>query len=384
MLTERKSNPVRRGTRRGLRAWPAAVVCVGVALALGACGGGDGDGAASSGGGDSLKIGWSQSTRGVNLWNQVAIPAFEKEVRAQGHEPLVQDAQNNEGQQEANFDNLLSLGVKSLVILPVAGPEAAPLVQRANAENVPVIDFNTLIPSDDVAAVVSRDNVEAAATIAKKALEDTGLKGNWMIINGDAANSVSRDVKTGFHQVIDQYVEDGTMKLVSEQYAEDFSPDAARAQVEDTLTKHGNDIQGILVAADETAVGALAALEAEGLAGKVWIGAQNGIEAACRAILEGKYNVSVFTNYDQGAKQAADLAIKLAKGEEITSEHTIKADKAEVPFFPVPIESVTKDTLVDYLSRYPGYVDAAKVFEGIPESEWPAGAEELLAEQSGS
>ena len=75
---------------------------------------------------ETKTIGWSQSNRGVALWNNVAIPAFEKEIKAKGYKSVVLDAKDNLGQQGANFENLLTLGVSSMVMLPVSGPEAVP------------------------------------------------------------------------------------------------------------------------------------------------------------------------------------------------------------------------------------------------------------------
>src|SRR5262245_66073320 len=49
-------------------------------------------------------IGWSQSNRGVALWNNVAIPAFEKEIAAKGYKSVVLDAKDNLGQQSAKFE----------------------------------------------------------------------------------------------------------------------------------------------------------------------------------------------------------------------------------------------------------------------------------------
>ena len=62
------------------------------------------------------------------LWNNVAIPAFEKEIKAKGYKSVVLDAKDNLGQQGANFENLLTLGVSSMVMLPVSGPEAVSFV----------------------------------------------------------------------------------------------------------------------------------------------------------------------------------------------------------------------------------------------------------------
>ena len=221
------------------------------------------------------------------LWNNVAIPAFEKRIKAKGYKSVVLDAKDNLGQQGANFENLLTLGVKSMVMLPVSGPEAVSFVSRANAQGVKIIAFNAAIMDPGVAAFVARDNVKVAESIARAALKDTGLRGNWIITNGDPANVVAQQIEKGYHNVIDPYIKNGTMKLVSDQYSKAWDPNVSRAQVEDALTKTNDKITGILNAADETAVGPLAALKERKLNGKVWMGSQNGIAEIARAILLG-------------------------------------------------------------------------------------------------
>ena len=128
------------------------------------------------------------------------------------------------------------------------------------------------------------------------------------------------------------------MKLVSDQYSKAWDPSVSRAQVEDALTKTNDKITGILNAADETAVGPLAALKERKLTGKVWMGSQNGIAEICRAILLGEdHTLSVFSQYDIGAKVAADLAIKLANGQTVTSPLKFDVGHGKtVPFFKVP------------------------------------------------
>ena len=137
------------------------------------------------------------------------------------------------------------------------------------------------------------------------------------------------------------------MKLVSDQYSKAWDPNVSRAQVEDALTKTNDKITGILNAADETAVGPLAALKERKLTGKVWMGSQNGIAEICRAILLGEYTLSVFSQYDIGAKVAADLAIKLANGQTVTSPLKFDVGHGKtVPFFKVPVMEIRRNTLV--------------------------------------
>jgi D-xylose transport system substrate-binding protein len=103
-------------------------------------------------------------------------------------------------------------------------------------------------------------------------------------------------------------------------------------------------------------------------------------EEGCRAIVEGKMAFSSFTRFDEMGTTAGELCVKLARGEKVSSDQTYDTGAGTVPLFPVESYNVTKDNLVEYLERYsPSYVNARSVFRGIPRSQWPEGASELLA-----
>jgi ABC-type xylose transport system substrate-binding protein len=356
-----------------------AVVFGGAVFA--ACGDSGGGGAASGGGaGGSKKIGFAMSTFDVPRYSKVDLPAFEAAVKAAGYEPTSNQANDDAQQQSNNVDNLLSLGLGALVILPVVGDAAKSMVRKANTEDVPVLAYNTGIPSGQISGFVSRDNIAVGESIANSALEDQGLTGNWVVVSGEAGNAVAEDCTKGIFNIIQPRVDAGDMKVVDHQFHKAWDPELARRQAEDALTKHENDIAGFLCNSDGLAIGVLAALEAQGRAGQSWLGAQDASEPACRAIVAGTMNMSSFTKFDEMGKTAGELAVRLAKGEEPTSDATYDTGEGEVPLFVIESYPVTRDNVVEFLTSYsPHYVDAKAVFRGIPKAKWPEGAEELLA-----
>jgi D-xylose transport system substrate-binding protein len=214
--------------------------------------------------------------------------------------------------------------------------------------------------------------------IAKSAVTDTGLKGNWIIIGGDKGNGVADACVKGFHNIADPLISNGTMKLVAEYNEQGFDSTIARSQTEQALTKINNDLQGILGMWDDGAIGALAALKAQGLNGKVWVSGQDASEPACRGMVLREFNMSGFTEFGTMAQTAAQLAVQVAKGQTITANAQFDMGAGNVPFFPINIYPVTLANLVDQMKKYSAYDDPRHILFGIPQSQWPAGAAALL------
>jgi len=359
--------------RRFLGAAGAGVAGLALANLASACGDDD-----DSGGGSTKKIGFAMATFAVVRYTAFDYPIFKQTVTDLGYEPVVNEADDDPAKQVTNVEDLLSLGIDVLVLQPVIDKAAVSLVDKANAEGVPVIIYNTPVPSGDVEAFVARDNIAMGRLIAETALEDTGLEGNWIIIGGDKGNGVADLTVVGFHEVIDQYIDDGTMNLVAEYNQKGFDPDEARKQTEQALTKTNDDLRGVLGMWDDGAIGALAAIRARNLQGKVWLGGQDASEPAIKAMIQGEFNMSGFTQFDLMAKTAAETAVDLAKGKKINAPETYDTGAGEVPFFPIELYPVTVDNAVEFMGKYPDYADPQRILFGVPESQWPEGAAELL------
>jgi D-xylose transport system substrate-binding protein len=326
----------------------------------------------------SKKIGFAMATFAVVRYTAFDFPIFKKTVSSLGYTPVVNEADDDPSKQVSNVEDLLTLGIDALVLQPVISDAAVSLVQKANEAKVPVLVYNTPIPSADVKGFVARDNIAMGKLIANAALKDSGLKGNWIIIGGDKGNGVADLTVVGFHQVIDKYVKNGTMKLIAEYNEKGFDPDVARTQTEQALTKTNDNLRGVLGMWDDGAIGALAAINARKLGGKVWLGGQDASEPALRAMLARQFNTSGFTQFDVMAQTAAQLAVKLAKGESISSPQTYDTGAGKVPFFPIKIYPVNRSNMVSFMKKYPSYADPKHILFGVPRSQWPKGAAALV------
>ncbi len=360
-------------TRREFMIMSGVAVGWGVAAAFG--GGGASEATPTP---KSRKIGFAlQSYRNPRFKN-VDQPAFEKSVKDAGFEPVTQQANDDPSLQANQVDNLLSLELGAICIFPVSGPAGVSLVRKAMDAGVPAIAYNNAIPSGDIKAFVARNNFEVGQEVAKAAQADQGLTGNWVIVAGPQTIDVATDFVKGAQSILQPQINAGRAKLVDLQYHLAFNTERARGQAENVLTRYGNNISGFLCNSDGLAQGVLTALEAVGLAGKVWVGGQDASAAGCRAIILGQMAMSSFTRFDVMGKTAGEICVKLAKGQQVKSNSTYDTGQGKVPFFEIEHFSVTRNNIVDYLKQYsPSYVNAKAIFEGVPRDKWPPGADKL-------
>ena len=239
-----------------------------------------------------------------------------------------------------------------LVLTPVNANAAGALVRKAKQADVPVVDYNFLINKADVACFLGRDAVEMGQKIARAAVE-AHPKGNYVIAAGEESTSVAVETRRGFLDVLKPSIDRGDIKVVSDQYNKNWSTDTARAQVENALTKNNNDIQVCLCGNDGTAYGAIQALQAQGLGGKVFV---TGVDAEPRAqelIRQGLMALSNFTAFDQMGIEAAKAAAAVGAGKPAEAGSTVNNGLKDVPWIKILNFNVTKDNLEKSAADYP-------------------------------
>ena len=104
------------------------------------------------------------------------------------------------------------------------------------------------------------------------------------IINGSPTDDNAHLVNKGIHSVLDPLFKSGARVKVAEQWTPGWDPPTAQREMEQILTKANNKVDGVVSANDGMAGGIIAALKAQGLAGKVKTTGQD-------ASLEGMQNV---------------------------------------------------------------------------------------------
>jgi hypothetical protein len=100
-------------------------------------------------------------------------------------------------------------------------------------------------------------------------------KGNYFLLGGAATDNNAKVFRDGQLKVLQPLVAKGDIKIVGQQWTPEWDPTNALKITENALTANHNNIQAIVASNDGTAGGAIAALAAQKLAGKVAVSGQD-------------------------------------------------------------------------------------------------------------
>lgn len=352
-----------RFTRRARPGFRAAAAAAGVALlATGCSSAGAGEG---GGGDDEIVIGVAMKTQVQPRW-AYDLEAIEEEAEAQGVKIISQWANDDADAQATQVENLLSQGIDALIIVPVDDTAAGASVTTAQNEGVPVLAYDIGVQGVPVDYMVIRDNPQVGVLQAEAALEHDA-EGNVALIGGDPANDVAQAIHEGTLGALEGTGAD----IVYDEFTKNWDPSTAVDEAENILSSNNDDISAFLSANDGMATGIVQALRGRDLAGDVFVSGMDADPANLKLVDEGVQSMTVWTQIDEQGKIAADVAIRLAQGEEVEPETEVdNGSDQPIPARVAPVVSVTQDNLCEFVTEIApeGWVTAADVFEDPDES----------------
>jgi D-xylose transport system substrate-binding protein len=338
-------------------------------LVLAACGGGnepastkanDGDAkSASSNGGKSggkIKIGFSMDTLQEERW-QKDRDLFIAAAEALGAEVDVQSANSDDAKQIAQAENLISQGVDVLVVVPHNAEATAAIVEKAHEAGIKVLAYDRLIKNSDLDLYVSFDN-ERVGEMQAEAITKLVPKGKYVYIGGSDTDNNATLFKKGAFNVLQPFIDKGDIEIVYDQFTKDWNPANALANMENALTANENKIDAVVAANDGTAGGVIQALASQGMDGKIPVSGQDAELAAAQRIVEGTQSMTVYKPIKALAEKAAELAVKMAKGEELGADKVVNNGKIDVP-----------SVLLDPIAVDKSNIDATVIADGFHSKE---------------
>ncbi len=222
------------------------------------------------------------------------------------------DAQASSEKQLNDIDNLISRGVKAIIILAMDKDAILPAIAKAKKAKIPVIAYDRLIEEPSV-FYMTFDNVEVGRMQAREVFK-VKPKGNYVFIKGDPGDPNSVFLHNGQLEVLNPAIKRGDIKVVGEQFTESWKPENAQRIMEQFLTRNANKVDAVVASNDGMAGGAVAALAAVKLAGRVAVSGQDGDLAALNRVARGTQTVSVWKDARTLGTKAAQVALQLAKG----------------------------------------------------------------------
>jgi ribose transport system substrate-binding protein len=273
-----------------------AAVSLALLAAVAACAHGgsnsSGSGSSSSAGASGAPAGGAAGAKsiGVSIQNREAQfyqdmeAGMRSEAAKNGYTLTVVDANRDNAQQQSQVEDFVSKKVDAIVLTPYDSQAIGSAIVEANNANIPVFtaDIANASSQGKVVSHIASDNVQGGYVAGTLICHATAGKGNVAIIDEPEVTSVQDRVK-GFKQAIAKLCPGVTIVADVDSGG---TRTKANSDAGDILQAH-KDVVGIFGINDDSALGAVAAVAAAGLTGKVAIVGYDAGPEARAAIAKG-------------------------------------------------------------------------------------------------
>ena len=373
-----------------------------LAFTLAACAGGgagsepEASGTAGGGGGEveaGGTIGVAMPTQTSERWIADG-DAVKSGLEDAGFEVDLQFAGDDIPTQSQQIDNMITNGVKALIIAAIDGTALSQQLQAAADAGIPVISYDRLIrDSENVDFYVTFDNYNVGVQQATSLLVGLGVL-NADGTEGDAAGPFNVELFAGslddnnahfFWQgaidTLQPYLDSGVLVVPSGQLDIEqaatlrWQQETAQKRMEDLLTANyvgtDNEVHGVLSPYDGLSRGIITALQNNGYSGTVTDGfpvvtGQDAEIASVKLIADGVQYATIFKDTRKLAEQAVVAATAYLNGEEPEANDTETYDNGVkvVPSYLLESDIVYADNIQSLLIDS-GYWTEEQVASGV-------------------
>ena len=308
-----------------------------------------------------VKVGLSLPTQREERWVRDR-QVMEAEAKKAGIDLRVQVTDNDASKQVAQCENLISQGVKVLILAPHDASSAAVIVEKAAKAGIQVVSYDRLVTGSTRDYVyLSFDNLKVGE-LQGEFITGKVPKGNYIVLAGSPTDNNAKLFRAGAMKFIKPLADKGDVKILMDQFVKDWQPSEAQKLCEQALTASQNKVDAVLAPNDGTAGGCIQALAAQGLAGKVPITGQDAELSGAIRVVQGSQSMTIFKDTRELGKRAIQIAADLAAGKQIdTGGKTVDNGKKQVPSVLLTPQIVTRDNLEATLIST-GYLKKEQVF----------------------
>lgn len=315
-------------------------------------------------------VGVSMPTQTSERWIQDG-DAVKKQLEEAGFTVDLQFANDDIPTQGQQVDQMITQGVKVLIIAAIDGTALAPQLQAAADKDITVISYDRLIrDSENVDFYVSFDNFKVGVAQAEslvEGLEKSGKEKPWNVelFAGSLDDNNAHFFFNGAMSVLQPMIDSGDIKVVSGQTSIDqaailrWQQETAQKRMEDLLTANyqgDTKVHGVLSAYDGLSRGIITALQNNGYTGTIADGfpvvtGQDAEIASVKLIQDDVQYSTIFKDTRTLAEQAVKAAQSILAGEEPEANDTETYDNGVkvVPSYLLDVITVTKDNIGESL-----------------------------------
>ena len=251
-------------------------------------------------------------------------------------------ARVKKNQQIAQIEYLIDKGMDVLVIVAVDGTSNAleSAIKRAQSKGIKVLAYDRIIQNANVDLYASFDNEEVGTLMAESVLSQIPEDGKIAALYGSPADYNVVLVEQGIKKNLDGK----NAQLVYENYADNWKAEYAYDQMNECIDTIGK-VDAVICGNDGLAAMAFKSLSEHRMADDVCLVGQDADIDACQRIVEGNQYMTVNKSIDQLAKQSAQYAVMLAKGEDPDLDETFHDGTYDVPYLKLEPVAVTAENM---------------------------------------
>lgn len=240
-----------------------------------------------------------------------------------GYDVKIYDAggYGNLQKQVSQIEDVITRKVAGIVLVPASSDGTVPVVEKAIAAGIPVINDGIATHTDKVTGFVGEPSYVMTELLAAYTADKLGGKGNVAMLSGPSGLDLTKLRVDGFKDYLAKYP---GMKVVAEKFTSTASSEAL-STMQDFLQAHP-DLKAVYTFNGPIAIGAVQALRAAGKnPGDVLVLTTDMETETERLIEEGWIQATVVSQPVTMARLAVQRAVEAAEGKTIPKETLTQA-----------------------------------------------------------
>lgn len=254
-----------------------------------------------------------------SVW-KVDADVFVEKIKSLGAEAHLRSANKSHTVQYDQAMELINNGVDVLIIVAQNVNNAAAIVRKAKEKGVKVISYRRLIENADLDYFAGFDLYKCGQIQIEYALQKHPEKANIIIFEGEYTDKNAHLLEQAHTNGLEKRIQDGTINITYKTFIDDWMEGNAAFEFRKAYRLSNVRIDAVVCANDNLAVGAIKELKKFGETSVNTITGMDATLDACKSIVKGDLNMTIYKPVKQLAEKTANLAVKLSKGEEITGE----------------------------------------------------------------
>ncbi len=295
---------------------------------------------------DELTVGMSFDSFLIERW-QRDRDVFVDQCKSLGAKVNVQNANGDINQQISQIDYLISKRVDCIVIVGIDADSLHDVCNRAHQAGIPIIAYDRMIHNGNVDLYISFDNKQVGRLMGEGLVKSRMSKKEVLVLAGPTEDPNVEQIDEGFREVL----KENGINIKAQMHTPGWKPEYAAEYMNKNFSLL-DDVGGIMCGNDGIATAVYGVLAERRCAGKIKMVGQDADLEACQRIVQGTQVMTVFKPVEKLARAAADYAVRLAKGEELTDvEDTFSDGSHDVPYVmldPIAVYKYNMDeTVID-------------------------------------